>query len=215
MSVSDKDGCSALHRAAESGCCHCVRSLLERNSSANAIDRRGNSPLHKAIRNNHSNATAEILIAGADPDASGENGLKAIHLAAMRGNPEILSLVMMTLLERKSNFVIEGRAADGEDVLSLAIKSNSLDCVEILVEIAGLKVRKRHILIAKEAGSPSVWKMLQREYEEQQKNGRNAATHDRQSHLTTLRMKYQSSCGSEYASGDHGTEYFSNRLHAK
>ncbi|MEM7443523.1 MAG: ankyrin repeat domain-containing protein [Pseudomonadota bacterium] len=77
-------------------------------------------------------AVAALLEAGADPNARGENGSTALHLASIRGHSEVVAV----LLEAGANPDVQGRYSGGTPLQRITFSAgpNTLDIVEQLLE---------------------------------------------------------------------------------
>jgi ankyrin repeat protein len=71
------------------------RLLLDHGADPHVRDRAGNTPLIIAACMNHELVAAELLRAGAHPDARNDRGVAALHTAA--DHPEALEIVRMLL----------------------------------------------------------------------------------------------------------------------
>lgn len=89
----DKDGASALIRAAEKGDLKTVRVLLENGADINAADRNGWTALMKAVKGHHLKTTADLIAAGANVHAETRNGWNVLSIAVKTGAPEIIALI--------------------------------------------------------------------------------------------------------------------------
>lgn len=89
----DKDGATALIRAAEKGDVKQLRELLEDGADINAADKNGWTALMRAVKGHHLKTTADLITAGADLHAETRNGWNVLSIAVKTGAPEIIALV--------------------------------------------------------------------------------------------------------------------------
>jgi len=89
----DRDGATALIRAAEAGDLKLIRTLLEDGADINAADKNGWTALMKAVKNHHLKTTADLITAGAHVHAETRNGWNALSIAVKSGAPQIIALI--------------------------------------------------------------------------------------------------------------------------
>jgi ankyrin repeat protein len=89
----DKDGATALIRAAEKGDLKTVRTLLENGADINAADKNGWTALMKAVKGHHLKTTADLITAGANIHAETRNGWNVLSIAVKTGAPEVIALI--------------------------------------------------------------------------------------------------------------------------
>ena len=121
-------GSSNLLRAAAIGSHHSIRRLVERGEDVNAMAAQEHTPLFLAVEHNHPVAVYTLLQAGADALRRNRQGFNALHIAAQRGDPE--SLVVLLHHEPDS---INVPAEDGRTPLHLAAAKDHVLCVQILL----------------------------------------------------------------------------------
>jgi ankyrin repeat protein len=91
------DGWTPLHLAAFFGRGQVVRALLDRDANLDALSTNymANTPLHAAIAGPCvMDLVRDLLQAGANPNARGATGYTPFHLAASRGNRELVDLLL-------------------------------------------------------------------------------------------------------------------------
>ncbi|CAI9107696.1 OLC1v1007118C2 [Oldenlandia corymbosa var. corymbosa] len=127
--VEDAEGRTALHFAAAGGhtavCDHLIKKL---KLGVNVKDAKGNTPLIVAIDKDQT-ATALYLIetGGADIMMFNQNGLMPLHCAALRGNTEVLQLLI------SNGAVIETGSKFGTP-LQCAVTADKKEAVKILLD---------------------------------------------------------------------------------
>ncbi|EDQ91646.1 uncharacterized protein MONBRDRAFT_5528 [Monosiga brevicollis MX1] len=121
-------GCSSLLRAAATGCWDSLCSLINAGHDVNGVNAQGHTPLFLAVEHNQPIAVYTLLQAGADPLRRNRHGLNSIHLAAKRGDPETLVI----LLHHRPDATNE-QAADGRTALHFAAELDHVLCVQILL----------------------------------------------------------------------------------
>ena len=131
----------------------------------------GQSALHLAIKWNRPIFVKQLLECGSNPDAlwvttnqQSSKGLQPVgyrplHLACQIGSKEILSLIIISLLENISNFQLNEKTERGEDPLDLIIdncmaqneeivddRNNQeiFECIKLLIG-TGHMIKQRHI----------------------------------------------------------------------
>ena len=79
-------GCTALHVACNNGQDTVVDVLLQYNVSLNALNNKGQTPLHYAAFSHHGALCMELLVkAGADPNVQDLEGRTPLHMTALHG----------------------------------------------------------------------------------------------------------------------------------
>jgi ankyrin repeat protein len=121
-------GSGNLLRAAAIGSHRSIRRLLELREDVNAMAAQEHTPLFLAVEHNHPVAVYTLLRAGADALRRNRQGFNALHIAAQRGDPE--SLVVLLHHEPDS---INVPAEDGRTPLHLAAAKDHVLCVQILL----------------------------------------------------------------------------------
>ena len=93
VKITNINGRTLLHHAAESGSWGCVDALIGHGADVNAVDNTGETPLHRAMSRRRLEASKVLLEAGADPNIKNFHGATATLYSAMAG-PDNLSLVL-------------------------------------------------------------------------------------------------------------------------
>lgn len=89
----EEGGSTALIMATRSGDLDSVRLLVEAGADIEATDAFGTSPLIMAVHGGNAEVVRTLLEQGADPDAD-DSGHTALHAAVLRGNPEIVAVLL-------------------------------------------------------------------------------------------------------------------------
>lgn len=131
----------------------------------NYQDEHGDTFLMNAIRNDHFELTMELLMMGADPAITNNNGWNAVHLAAVQDDPIFLQAIL-SVIDEEDNLLI-AQNNDGNTPLILAtLNGRSRNCklllnsslrVALSVNMHGhdgntaliIAVRKDHVKITK------------------------------------------------------------------
>ena len=120
-------GSTALHVVAQRGSLAILRQLLEAGARVDAVNDDGATPLHFAVQYRHRTAVELLLDAGAPIDsATGAQHIAPLHLAAIMGNVELVTL----LLDREADPAIEN--VDGVTPLRLAIQRGHYAVADLL-----------------------------------------------------------------------------------
>lgn len=120
--------CSQIHDAAAAGNLNEVKVLLRGDPNlASSKDEKGNTPLHWAAKNGHTDVAEELLKSKAEIDAQNNTGQTALHEAAFGGFKSLVEL----LLTNKAN--VNARSYRGYTALHLAASAGNRDVVEILL----------------------------------------------------------------------------------
>ena len=97
ISRRSSDGWTPLHLAGFFGRDDCAAFLIDNGAPLDALSTNAirKTPLHAALAG-AANATLvrRLILAGADVEARGENGIQPIHLAASRGNESLCHLLV-------------------------------------------------------------------------------------------------------------------------
>ena len=97
ISRRSSDGWTPLHLAGFFGRDDCAAFLIDNGAPLDALSTNAirNTPLHAALAGS-TNATLvrRLILAGADVEARGENGIQPLHLAAARGNQSLCDLII-------------------------------------------------------------------------------------------------------------------------
>jgi ankyrin repeat protein len=112
------------------------RLLIDRGANLNIRDRAGNTPLIIAACLNHQCSAAELLRAGADPHASNDSGITALHYAADAS--EAVALVEM-LLEAGAD--PRARDHDGKTPRDYARDAANLQVMAVMDSLEQSKIR--------------------------------------------------------------------------
>ena len=88
IDAKDREGKTALAKAAEADKLPVVRLLLERGANVNARAVDGSTPLFYAAEQDRGAVVALLLERGADPNLPGRKGLRALAAAAFNGSTE-------------------------------------------------------------------------------------------------------------------------------
>ncbi|KAL2780653.1 nuclear factor NF-kappa-B p105 subunit isoform 2 proprotein [Daubentonia madagascariensis] len=134
--AQDENGDSVLHLAIIHLHAQLVRDLLEVTSglvSDEIINMRNDlyqTPLHLAVITKQEEVVEDLLRAGADPSLLDRLGNSVLHLAAKEGHDKILSVL---LKHKKAALLIDHPNGEGLNAIHLAMMSNSLPCLLLLV----------------------------------------------------------------------------------
>lgn len=131
INTSNKAGLSALHFAASLGNVHLVRLLVDLGANTSAITNQQNSVLMNAVMNNKLGVVQWLVSNGAMKSINRQNeeGRTPLHVAASKGNLEIVKLLagLGADLEIKNNH--------GNTPLTLAIIFKKYDVVDYLIKL--------------------------------------------------------------------------------
>lgn len=95
---------SALSAAAKRGHLSILKYLLASHGNPNRRHDLGNTPLIEAVLNNRKEAAEMLLACGASASIATNNGNSALHFAALKGNVDIVALLIpRTPLDLKNN----------------------------------------------------------------------------------------------------------------
>ena len=121
-------GKSALHNAARSGQCSCVRILLEHNAYVNIASYDRRTPLMEAAERGYTECLIMLLNYGADPNTVSTDQMTALHYAARNGHSDCVE----KLLQSGSN--VNAIASGGWTSLHFAAKHAHSTCVKLLLQ---------------------------------------------------------------------------------
>ncbi|KGJ95686.1 ankyrin repeat domain-containing protein [Thalassotalea sp. ND16A] len=135
VNQQDVKGRSALWYAANLGNSATMNILLYKNSVVDMPDEEGYTPLLQSVINDCLECVKALLMKGADAELQSSNGNSALMLAA-QGKDKILQLILAQQVD------IQSRNNQSQTPLLLAVKSNSLGCVKLLLEAGANPERK-------------------------------------------------------------------------
>lgn len=131
---------AALHHAAESGHRRMLILLLSARASVDLVDALGCSPLALAARAGQWATVAVLLEAKADPNLSPKTGgargeeASLLHLAALRGEPQLASLLLAASASPRGAWQY-GAGAAGFRPLHLAARGRTASHAEVVVAL--------------------------------------------------------------------------------
>ncbi|KAL1490310.1 hypothetical protein ABEB36_013026 [Hypothenemus hampei] len=127
VNVTDKNGKTVLHLAAEYGNYDMVQFLVAKGVNVNAIDINGKTVLYWAAKSGNLNVVEFLLVKGANVDTIDKEGVTVLHWAALYFGLDLVQLLMT----KGANV----NAVDncGNTILHQAAKSGNLDVVRFLV----------------------------------------------------------------------------------
>jgi hypothetical protein len=134
----DAMGFGAVHYAVRGGDTKVLLSLLQKGLDARSAASDGTTPLMlAAIRRN--GAMVQMLLGGSDVGATDAKGYTALHHAAEQGDLDIVKALVGV------DAAMAGTTAAGDTVLSLAVRSNSEDLLEYLLDEVKLPTDERAV----------------------------------------------------------------------
>ena len=121
--------CSPLHYAVNVKCKDSVEVLLKHNADTNLQDQEGDTVLHDIIKSPQARHLLHMVmgIKHTDPSVTNQTGFNCLHLAAMKGNCEAVSLIL-----RSNPELINVQKKDGFTPLHLASLNGHLEVVKLL-----------------------------------------------------------------------------------
>ncbi|GLU00356.1 hypothetical protein SLE2022_177330 [Rubroshorea leprosula] len=120
-----------LHVAALAGQTDIVREIITRKPAfAKELNQDGFSPMHIASANGHVEIVRELVKMGSDLFLlKGKDGVVPLHCAAMKGRVNVVKELVLACPE-----ALREVTALGDTALHLAVKSNSMETVRLLIE---------------------------------------------------------------------------------
>jgi len=137
IDARDREGKTALAKAAEADKLPLIRLLLERGADANARAVDGSTPLFYAAEQDRGQVVALLLEGGADPNLPGRKGLRPLAAAAFNGSTESIAELM--------KFGADPNALDndGQGAIVYAAGHGYAAVVALLLQ-AGVDVNRRY-----------------------------------------------------------------------
>lgn len=129
ITARDRDGMTALDRAAWNGHTEAVRMLLDAKANAMNQDRDGMTALHRAARGQHVEVVKTLLKAKVDVRIEDHNGCTALHDAALGGNVEVVKLLL------NANADATAKDKYGRTAKSHAARIGTWEVVKILMNV--------------------------------------------------------------------------------
>eukprot|EP00435_Cladocopium_sp_Y103_P027787 s500_g6.t2 len=127
--VTDADGSTPLHYAAQNGHLKSVQLLLEASAKKDVEDKaNGHTPLHWASVGGHLDVVSFLIEAGADKEKASQDGTTALGFAAGRGHLAVVRFLLKAGADR------EHATNAGQTPLGIAATCGRLDVVRLLVE---------------------------------------------------------------------------------
>ncbi|MPC22435.1 Ankyrin-3 [Portunus trituberculatus] len=127
--ISDANGVTPLHLAAEEGSKVACSLLLNRGARINALDNCGRSSLHLAAAASHADVVSFLISRGALVQAKDYTKTTALHAAAAAGSHECCKILISANPSLGNN-----RNDNKKYALDLAIEGGHPDTVELLLE---------------------------------------------------------------------------------
>ncbi|EKX32398.1 hypothetical protein GUITHDRAFT_82333, partial [Guillardia theta CCMP2712] len=93
VDCSDREGWTALHKAAANGKADILRSLLAQGSNVNAQTKNGRTPLYLAAVDGNEECVMLLLANDADPGIKNEEGRAAGEVAKLFNHHAVLELI--------------------------------------------------------------------------------------------------------------------------
>jgi len=136
---------NALWYAADFANSHLVESLIHANTAIDLIDINGYTPLMRAVINNCKNCVSSLVDANADAQKQSDSANSALMFAA-QGKAEILKIILDHYLvnnAKDNELNIKQRNRHSLTALMLAVNSNSINCIRLLLK-AGANPRRKN-----------------------------------------------------------------------
>ncbi len=128
-STADQFGDTPLHLAASGGFLESLELLLQSGADPNAADAIYlSTPLHRAVRGNHSGVIAPLIDGGANVDAPNEVGRTPLHVAAAYGHIETAEALIRLGADQSP------RDHSGETPLHRPVFFQHSEMIELLIE---------------------------------------------------------------------------------
>jgi ankyrin repeat protein len=137
IDAKDREGKTALAKAAEADKLPLIRLLLERGANVNARAVDGSTPLFYAAEQDRGAVIALLLERGADPNLPGRKGLRPLAAAAFHGSAESVEQLM------KFGADPDALDDDGEGAIVYAAGHGYAPVVALLLQ-AGVDVNRRY-----------------------------------------------------------------------
>ena len=119
---------SALHFAAELDNSRAISLLASKGADLNIRDRRGDMPLHLAIRSVSIKAARALIEAGADLTLANSEGLQPLMIAAINKKGQYLVSLLIS-----HNVDVNAADGDGDTAIHHAASAGNLQSVKLLV----------------------------------------------------------------------------------
>jgi len=144
IDVDDKNelGWTALHVGCAAGHLDVIEELITNGASVTVRDREGHSPLHFAVScapglcvDRHA-AVAMLLEAGAVADARDDSERTPLHVAAAKGHPKAIRVLLRRMVEagKPHDELLNAAEKDGHSALHLAATAGHVETVQRLLE---------------------------------------------------------------------------------
>ena len=132
VKYQDETGFTLLHCAASHNQLAIIQYLLDSDMDANQIDIDGNTPLHLAIKNGHTEAMECLLDhKGIDTTVVNSDKDSPFHTAIRFGSPELVRAYMS---HPSADYFVKGKR--GRIAFHLAAELNKNELVEVILEFA-------------------------------------------------------------------------------
>ncbi|KAL7727297.1 hypothetical protein ACLKA6_016045 [Drosophila palustris] len=146
-SVANVEGDSGLHVACQQNRAHYIRPLLALGCNPNQQNNMGNTALHLAVRDEHTNCIESFLNGGQtvklDLTLKNDDGLTPLHMAIRQNRYEVAK----KLINHDRSSINVSNTKDGNNALHMAVLEQNVELLVLILDAQDLT----DILVAKNA----------------------------------------------------------------
>ena len=128
VNIQEREGCTALMRAALLGRDKCVDILIQGGADVNVQNRLGNTALMEAVREDHDKCVKTLIQRGADVNTQNRGGYTVLMLAVTEGFDKCVEILIQVGAD------VNLQDDDGNTALMQATKLGHDKCVKVLAE---------------------------------------------------------------------------------
>ena len=129
---SIKDASDSIHEAAVQRNSHTLKNLLkDGNNNINVKNKKGDTPLHAAIKSKRSSTAKFLLSNGADTSIKDEEGKSPLHLIFVNNVNRKCDDILRNMIMRGANLFAED-SSTGKNIMELAYAEGDLRTVKII-----------------------------------------------------------------------------------